>query len=85
MKYTLGIILFILVLALFKLFPNYSRIRELEDENQQYVEDIQRMKREIDDIQKDSENFKTDAFYVEKIARNELGIAKDNEIIVHVE
>ena len=85
MKYTLTIISIILVIALFKHFPNYSRIRELEDENEQYVEQIDDMQKEIVDLEKDIDNFETDSFYFEKIARNELGIAKDNEVIVHVE
>ena len=85
MKNTLIIIIIIFIIALFKLFPNYSKVKVLEEDNQSYILEIVAMKKEIEDLRNDISNFKTDPFYVEKIARNELGIAKENEVIVQVE
>ena len=85
MRYTLIVIIGILIFAVIRLFPNYSKIRELQEENQQYEQRISSMKKEIDTLNHDLEHFQKDSFYVEKIARNELGIARENEVIVHVE
>lgn len=85
MKKTLIIIGIIFFIAIFKLFPNYSQIKELKEENNQYIEKIAEMEKEIKTLNHDLDNFKTDPFYLEKIARNELGMANDNEVIVHVE
>jgi cell division protein FtsB len=46
---------------------------------------IAAMKGEIANLKDDLNKFKTDPYYLEKVARNELGLAKDNEVIVNIE
>lgn len=85
MKKTLTILLIIVLISIYKLFPGYSKIKELEEENLRYQERIDSMGKEIESLNTDLDKFNNDPFYLEKIARNELGIAKENEVIVHVD
>jgi cell division protein FtsB len=66
-------------------FPDYTRMKLLEEENEELSRQVATLKQDIATLGHDLEQFKTDPFYVEKVAREEFGIARENEVIVHVE
>ncbi|MFC1514626.1 septum formation initiator family protein [Candidatus Omnitrophota bacterium] len=79
----LGII--ILLIISFTFLPKYTTIRELTEENEALSERIDEIKIEIDTFKDDLEHLKEDPFYLEKVAREQLGAVKDNEVVIKIE
>ena len=69
----------------FLFLPNYTKIKKLQERNKELESNIIVLAEDIEILKDDLENFKNDPFYLEKIAREQLGIARDNEVIVSVE
>ncbi len=80
--------LFALVLILFNLFYdemglfNYFR---LKSEEQRMEEDIARLEMEISSVKDEIKAIGTDPFYIEKKAREDLGLAMPDEYIYKLE
>jgi cell division protein FtsB len=85
MKFALWIIAIIVLASVLRLFPSHTQIVELKEENERMETRIATMKGEIANLKDDLNKFKTDPYYLEKVARNELGLAKENEVIVNIE
>jgi cell division protein FtsB len=79
--FTLGVI----VLTLIIYFPNYARLKKLRDENQRLSLDNQKLIAEIADYEEKLQRVGKDPYLYEKIAREELGIAKEGEIVIDIE
>ncbi|MBN3040808.1 MAG: septum formation initiator family protein [Candidatus Omnitrophica bacterium] len=75
-------LLVLLVLAVY--FPSYSRLRTLNNGN----EDISRrnadLEQEIKDLEDKLQRVGKDPFLYESIARDELGVAKENEVVIDI-
>ena len=69
-----------LILALLVYFPNYSKWKKIREANQKVILQNKALIKEIENIKKSS---KDPALY-EKLARDNLGVAKDNEIVVDI-
>lgn len=81
-----GFLLLILFLIIFATFlPKYTKIKELAQENDALSQKISQVESEIVALKKDLEAIKEDPFYLEKIAREQLGAVKDNEAVIHIE
>ncbi len=77
------IIFFIAVLVgLFIFFPNYAKLKKLREENMRLNRESRILEDEIVDYQEKLLRVGKDPYLYEKIARDELGIAKDNEIVI---
>lgn len=71
----LGIIASIMVFA-----QGYFRLKELRQANKDLVERIDDLARENKDLAHQVERLKSDPFYIEKIARDKMGIGKEGEV-----
>ena len=80
--FSLGIIA---VLAMMIYFPTYSRYKKLREENTEMVEKIECLREEINELEQTIKNLEKNPFLLEKIARESIGVAKDNEIVVDIE
>jgi len=79
------IIFFTVVLfGLFIFFPNYAKLRKLRGENARLNRENKILEEEITDYQEKLLRVGNDPYLYEKIARDELGIAKDNEIVIDI-
>jgi len=65
-------------------FPTYSRYKRLSRENEKIVKKIEAMKSEISHLQQNLDNVENDPYLLEKIARETIGVAKDDEIVVDI-
>jgi cell division protein FtsB len=77
--------LLILVIISFTFLPKYTTIRELTEENELLSKRMDEVKQEIKTLKEDLEHLKEDPFYLEKIAREQLGAVKDNEVVIKIE
>ena len=60
--------------------PGFSRLQELRAKNKSLNDEIIRLHKENQDLEKQIELLETDPFYIEKKARDKLGIGKEGEI-----
>ena len=75
----------IFIIAMVIYFPNYARLRRLRNENVRlFLENVQ-LEKEIADYEEKLKMVGKDPYIYEKIARDELGVAKDNEIVIDIE
>jgi len=79
----LGFCLIILIGIIY--FPNYARLRKLRGENVRLILENNELIEEIADYQEKLKMVGKDPYLYERIAREELGIAKEGEIVIDIE
>jgi len=83
-RIALGILfLFILVMVIY--FPNYARLKKIRDANKKLILENSEIIEEIKDYEDKLKMVGEDPYLYEKIAREELGIARDGEIVIDIE
>jgi len=75
--------LFILAMVIY--FPNYTRLKKLRNENKRLTLENEELVEEIADYEEKLKRVGKDPYLYEKIAREELGIAKEGEIVIDIE
>ncbi len=75
---------FLLISAAIILIPGYSRIQQLRQKNRELAEKIEAIEDENRRLKKEITLLETDPVYIEEVAREELGLAGENEIIFRV-
>ena len=73
------------VIILFIYLPDHTRLQKLKSKNISLHQDINRIKREVNRLKIDDKRLDSDPFMWEKIARQDLGVVKEGEIIVDIE
>lgn len=76
--YTIAII--ILITALF--LPRFSKLQELKEENRNLNKRVEILTKANEELKEEKEKLENDPSYVEKIAREKLGMARKDEIIL---
>lgn len=76
----------ILALVLFMMFyfPDYTRVRKLRQENERLRGEIKKVETEILDLETKIKKVGKDPSIYEKFARENLGAAKEDEIVVDI-
>jgi cell division protein FtsL len=81
----------ILVLCVFALFLHdifgthgYLAMRRTKSDIERVQSDINRLAKENTDLSDEVKSLKTDPHKIESIARDELGLAKPNEVIIKI-
>ena len=62
--------------------PGFSKLQELKEKNRNLERRIDILRKTNEDLRKEKEKLENDPSYVEKIAREKLGMAKKDEIII---
>ena len=76
-----GLLLTVMVIALLNPDSGIPKVREVRQIKQQLQAEIEQLKAENDQLAQKIEAMKTDPFWQEKIAREELNMARPDEII----
>ncbi|MFC1806907.1 septum formation initiator family protein [Candidatus Omnitrophota bacterium] len=71
----LGIFVLLLIFL-----PGYSKLQELKSKNKTLLSDVESLKEENAKLSRQVEKLETDPFYIEKKARDKMGIGKEGEI-----
>ena len=77
-KKSLTVLVAIGLLIIF--LPGFSRLQKLRSKNKSLNDEIVRLQDENQDLEKQIELLETDPFYIEKKARDKMGIGKEGEI-----
>jgi cell division protein FtsB len=78
----ISILLFIFGAIIY--FPNYAKLRKLRQLNQEILAKNKSLTKEIKDLQIKLKRVGKDPYLYEKIARDNLGVARENEIVVDI-
>jgi len=84
LRYTFFALLFIIAGA-FLYLPNYSKLKKLRGANKRLSNDIEQLEDEIKDLKRKYENVEIDPYIIEEIVRDDLGMVKENEIVVDIQ
>ena len=80
------LIFLIFVMVVFVIFlPSYTQIQDLEQKNQEYGQQITRLQRKNQHLNQEHRLLREDPEYLEKVAREKMGLVKDGEIIYRIE
>jgi cell division protein FtsB len=79
------ILLFIfLVIILLIFLPGYNKLQNLRARNEMLRKRIEELKKSNVELEQEIVKLKTDPEYMEKVAREELGVVKEGEIIYKI-
>ena len=81
-KKKLIFILVIITILVVIFFPGFSRLQQLKEENRNLEKRIEILKRTNKELKTEKEKLENDPSYVEKIAREKLGMVRKGEIIL---
>jgi len=74
-------LVFLGIIALLIIFlPGYSRYQELRARNRTLLTDIEKLEKENEELALQIDRLENDPFYIEKKARDKMGIGKKGEI-----
>ncbi|MCA9399334.1 MAG: septum formation initiator family protein [Candidatus Omnitrophica bacterium] len=77
-----GIILFIIALLIFVFFlPSFTRMQDLKEKNREYAAKILELELKNTQLEEERRLLEEDPVYLEKIAREKMGIAREGEVI----
>ncbi|MBP7088908.1 MAG: septum formation initiator family protein [Candidatus Omnitrophica bacterium] len=79
------ILIAVTFLAIIIYFPNYAKLKQLKDENIKLSLEIDKLKAEVGGYEDKLKNLKKEPYLYEKIARDDLGVAKEEEIVIDIE
>ena len=65
-------------------FPNYAKLKNLRQVNTELTAKIKGLNKEVKDLQIKIKKIGYDPYVYEKMARDNLGVAKENEIVVDI-
>jgi cell division protein FtsB len=82
-KIVLYLLLIAVVIAVVFL-PGFSELQRLREENDRYKQRISLLRRRNDTLREELSKMREDPLYLEKKAREKLGIVKEGEIIYRV-
>ena len=77
--------LVILIIGAIIYFPNYAKLRKLRSENRRLILENEQLEAEIADYGEKIKMLGKDPYIYEKIARDDLGVARENEIVIDIE
>ncbi|MDP2923314.1 MAG: septum formation initiator family protein [Candidatus Omnitrophota bacterium] len=72
------------IVAMIVYFPNYAKLKKLKEANQKLTLEVKSLSVEIKDLRSNIRKIGKDPFLYEKLARENLGVAKENEIVVDI-
>ena len=80
LKKALWLFLFSFV-ALVVFLPGYSKLQELKQKNKELQAKIEEIKEENVNLKEERERLDNDIVYLERVAREKMGLAREGEII----
>ena len=64
--------------------PGYTKLQNLRQKNRELEAKIEELKQENLALKEKEQLLKTDPFYLEKVAREKMGVAREGEVIYRI-
>ena len=71
-------------LFVFFVLPSMLKIWDLRKKNEDYARQIVELRRQTVDLKEELRRLKTDPVYLERVAREKMGLTKENEVIYKI-
>ncbi|MBI4846742.1 MAG: septum formation initiator family protein [Candidatus Omnitrophica bacterium] len=84
MKLQIWKIIFLIIVLVIIFFPKVSKIQKLKQRDQELSQQVESLICANNELVKENEMLKTDAVYIEEVAREKLKVARENEIVFRV-
>lgn len=77
--------LFVLTLFVFFAFmPSYTRMQDLKQKNREYSRLIRYLEKKEHDLKEEKRLLEEDPVYLEKVAREKMGLIKEGEVVYKI-
>ena len=77
--------LFLISFVILLIFlPGYSKLQELKQKNKELEERVGAVEKENTDLAQEKEKLENDIVYLERIAREKMGLVKEGETIYRI-
>lgn len=80
----ISLVFFFLIAFVTFYFSHYTRLKRLKEVNRKLVLQIDKLQKEIDNLQKETKKLGKDSYLYEKLARDTIGVAREDEIVVDI-
>ena len=78
--------LFVLTVFVFVYFlPSYTKMQDLKAKNQDYLDQIRTLEKKNEQLAREKDLLENDPAYLEKVAREKMGLAREGEVIYKIE
>lgn len=71
-----------IVILVLILLPGYTKLQDLTAENKRLEREIAELSKSIENLRAEKEKLESDILYIEKVAREKLGVAREDEVII---
>ncbi len=68
-------------LVLLYFLPSFTQMQDLKEKNRKYLEEIKHLKQKNNELLVEKYRLDNDPAYVEKVAREKMGLIKEGEMI----
>lgn len=79
-----GWLFFFAFIVLLAFLPSYTKLQDLKQRNQDFVERTAKLQQEVEDLNKRLYRLEHDPAYMEKVGREKMGVVKKGEIIYKI-
>jgi cell division protein FtsB len=67
------------------LLPGYTKLQDLSAENERLEKRITELTRSIEELETEKDRLENDILYIEKVARENLGVVREREMVIEQE
>ena len=83
LKNALAVFVFTFVVFLIFL-PSYSKMQDIRQKEQEYTAQVEDLEGKIKQLEEERRRLKEDPEYLEKVAREKMGLIRENEVIFKI-
>jgi cell division protein FtsB len=81
-KVALIVVTIAVVIVFILLLPGYTKLQDLIAENRRLEKRIAELKNSIDTLEEEKDKLQSDILYIEKVAREKLGVVREDEVVI---
>ena len=72
----------IAVMLIIILLPGYTKLQDLVSKNKRLEAKVKELTKYIEGLEAEKEKLEGDILYIEKVAREKLGVAREDEVVI---
>ena len=72
----------VVIFVIGMLLPGYTKLQDLIAENERLESRIETLTVSIADLEAEKSKLENDILYIEKVARDKLGVAREDEVVI---
>jgi cell division protein FtsB len=81
-QFTVITVIAAIAAVLIILLPGYTKLQDLKAENRELEYRIKKLGKSIDELKDEKTRLQDDILYIEKVARERLGVVREDEVVI---